>query len=595
MCVACMATALTSCLDTIILPDDKTVDEDFWQSKSDVALMVNAAYAAMTAEDVVSKLIVWGGMRGDEYAFGDDALNNNAVSDMQEIMSASVQTNNSYASWASMYAVINRCNIVLERAQKMYAEGVDPNYTEGDYLVDRSQMLALRSLCYFYLVRAFRDVPYVDAAFMTSSQDRNLLQSSPDVVLQHCIADLEEAAKNALSPLSYGRNNWRRVGWITSEGIHSILADIYLWRASVKNSADDYQKCIDYCDLVIESKQKNHVTTPNETKGRPYPALAEGCSRIFSATYRLFSPSGNDEESIFELQSTGNAAVCKSFYKFKDNNSASGLLEASSIFQTSTSASNITKAVDAQVYPTNDVRYYTYLYKASSGAESFAIRKMTAEDDIQTAGSSIDQVNRPSGRAFSGYDQNYIVYRLADILLMKAEALVQQAVDTTGMSTDQRKVQDSINQVRYTAAYRLVTAVNSRSIWPSTSSDTLKQASLASMDRAGSKMELLVLEERLRELCFEGKRWFDLMRYNYRHMEKRPNYSTILGSQSEASIPANTKEMLDIMVRNRGGEGAGVKAKMRNEAYLYMPIPYNDIILNGGLKQNPAYASTTGN
>ena len=34
---------LVSCIDTIILPDDKTEEEDFWQTKSDVALMVNGA------------------------------------------------------------------------------------------------------------------------------------------------------------------------------------------------------------------------------------------------------------------------------------------------------------------------------------------------------------------------------------------------------------------------------------------------------------------------------------------------------------------------------------------------------------------------
>ena len=45
---------LVSCLDTIILPDDKTVDEDFWKTKEDVASMVNGAYAAMTSNDDVN-------------------------------------------------------------------------------------------------------------------------------------------------------------------------------------------------------------------------------------------------------------------------------------------------------------------------------------------------------------------------------------------------------------------------------------------------------------------------------------------------------------------------------------------------------------
>ena len=47
-----------SCVDTVILPDDKTVDEDFWKSKSDVQLMVNGAYRSMLSTDIVKRLIV---------------------------------------------------------------------------------------------------------------------------------------------------------------------------------------------------------------------------------------------------------------------------------------------------------------------------------------------------------------------------------------------------------------------------------------------------------------------------------------------------------------------------------------------------------
>ena len=39
------AMLLTSCVDTLILPDNKTVDEDYWQTKGDVQTLVAAAYA----------------------------------------------------------------------------------------------------------------------------------------------------------------------------------------------------------------------------------------------------------------------------------------------------------------------------------------------------------------------------------------------------------------------------------------------------------------------------------------------------------------------------------------------------------------------
>ena len=69
MILACMA--LVSCVDTIILPDDKTVDEDFWQSKEDVALMVNSAYASMASEALLTRLVIWGDFRSDVRCIAD--------------------------------------------------------------------------------------------------------------------------------------------------------------------------------------------------------------------------------------------------------------------------------------------------------------------------------------------------------------------------------------------------------------------------------------------------------------------------------------------------------------------------------------------
>jgi hypothetical protein len=62
-------------------------------------------------------------------------------------------------------------------------------------------------------------------------------------------------------------------------------------------------------------------------------------------------------------------------------------------------------------------------------------------------------------------------------------------------------------------------------------------------------MEMLVLSERERELCFEGKRWFDLMRYCYRHMEG-VNISVPIADQTE--WPALYKPMLEMIVRKYG-------------------------------------------
>jgi hypothetical protein len=55
----CLLGGFSSCVDTIILPDDKTVEEDFWQTKKQVQSMVNGAYTAMASDSVQRKLIIW--------------------------------------------------------------------------------------------------------------------------------------------------------------------------------------------------------------------------------------------------------------------------------------------------------------------------------------------------------------------------------------------------------------------------------------------------------------------------------------------------------------------------------------------------------
>jgi PBP1b-binding outer membrane lipoprotein LpoB len=105
---------IVSCVDTVIIPDDKTVDEDFWKSKSDVQLMVNGAYQAMLSENVLSKLIVWGGLRSDEM-IPIDNLTSDVRDDLRDINLANIQADNMYAEWGPIYGIINRCNVVLEK------------------------------------------------------------------------------------------------------------------------------------------------------------------------------------------------------------------------------------------------------------------------------------------------------------------------------------------------------------------------------------------------------------------------------------------------------------------------------------------------
>ena len=555
------ASCFISCVDTVILPDDKTVDEDFWKTKSDVQLVVNAAYGAMLDQDLITRLIIWGDMRSDELTPVTTINRNQAlIEDLAEINTANTQYDNQFVTWDRFYAVINNCNIVLERAEAVMSE--DPSYTRGDYLADCSQMLALRALCYFYLVRNYRDVPYYSTAYMTSSQDMELPQTAPDSVLRACIADLKQAEPNAIAPSAY--SDWRRVGYINRDAIQALLADIYLWLGSVEHSRADLEQAVAYCDKVIDSKKEQHRAIGGYAVDDDSYPLAEGRFMFDQLFIRQ-----NAEESIFELQFNGssnsNGAVATYYNTYNGTAGNPPYLRAPAMF-----------AYNGDVYKVGTVvRDYRGLMNTfRSSEEKLDVRKMVDNNSWSPQNATGNQQTK-SNRSNTNYAQNYIIYRLTDVMLMKAEALVALA----DSAEDDEQLE---------AAFNLVEAVNTRALDDATKSSAMKWSTYRGNI---SKIEMLVLDERLRELAFEGKRWYDLLRFNYRHTEG-VDYHATLAAISAAGRPfaENYAEMLALMVRKFETGGNAVSSKMRTEPSLYLPVPKVDIEVNPNLRQNPVYS-----
>ena len=202
----------SSCVDTVILPDNKTVDDDYWQKKSEVEAIVGAAYAQLRDATAIRNMIVWGDFRSDELEVAD-ALPASASyrTALQQIYSLNIETENEFTKWYPFYSAINYCNLVLQKAEGVIA--VDPDYTPDDYNANKAQVLALRAFCYFYLMRVFHDIPVTPGAYLNSSEDMNAPQYTPAEVLDMCINDLQEASKYAISGSTYWRlwpSSWIR-------------------------------------------------------------------------------------------------------------------------------------------------------------------------------------------------------------------------------------------------------------------------------------------------------------------------------------------------------------------------------------------------
>ena len=327
--------ALTACNDFLtIYPTDRIVGSEFWKTKADVDQMVDGCYQSMISYDIQERAIMWGAFRSDELVkltdYNDNTLDN--------IAAVNILPTNRYSKWDAFYRVINNCNIVLNHAEDVMAE--DPEFTQGDYQVVRAQMLALRSLCYFYLVRAFRDVPYTNHSYEDDSQVEMHEQSTPEVVLQHCLDDLQEARRYIMRSGAYGRYDWRNKGYFTRDAVDALMADIYLWRAAMSHSSSDYQQAIVCADSVINSKHafyefyKEYDITEQE---KDIYHLEKGDL----AMYTIFNTNqGNSHESILEWQYNGrdnsNVALQNYYYQSGNENSyrQTSILMASQIFTT---------------------------------------------------------------------------------------------------------------------------------------------------------------------------------------------------------------------------------------------------------------------
>ena len=156
---------------------------------------------------------------------------------------------------------------------------------------------------------------------------------------------------------------------------------------------------------------------------------------------------------------------------------------------------------------------------------------------------------------------NWIIYRLSDIMLMKAEALAEQLQE----GSDQGTI--DFNRPILSQAFNLVNAVNKRSICQNTLKDTLVESDYVTK----AMMQELVLRERQRELMFEGKRWFDLVR--------------------RARRDGNTSVLISAALHKVSTGSALISNKLTKMDAIYWPYNSDEIKINTKLVQNPAFKS----
>jgi len=154
-----------------------------------------------------------------------------------------------------------------------------------------------------------------------------------------------------------------------------------------------------------------------------------------------------------------------------------------------------------------------------------------------------------------------VIYRLSDIMLLKAEALSQL------LSPDADQAAIDYNKPMIDEAFALVNAVNKRSVCETQLVDTLSRNDYTTKAR----LETLVYQERQRELMFEGKRWYDLVRIARRE--------------------GNTQTLVNAALRKVTTGSALIANKLAKMDAIYWPYNYEELKVNRNLHQNSAFSS----
>lgn len=450
-----------------IEPESELIKQEFWKTKEDVMAVLAATYDAMRETTIKSFLL--GEVRADIVS-----VTTGEFSDYNRIGNNNISSTNWVVRWGEYYNTINLANTVMHYAPIM--QEVDNSLSDRELEGIEAEMLFLRSLSYFYLVRLWKDVPLVLDATISDTVDFYIPKSPENVVLNQVVTDLKRA-----SALAYTDQFWDELvyykGRANKYAIQALLADILLWQ-------ERYTECVTYCDSII---------------GTGVFSLEP-----ISDWIDLYYPGNSRQESLFEIQYDDDI-------EGQENPMYYNLLNQLII------------DVDKIAYIPTDVRYvkkrgpiWKYRGTSQSGA-----------------GSAIRTANER--------DANFIFYRYADVLLMKAEALAELG--------DFDNANNLVTQVAERAGTTHI---------PTFSLDDFRN---------------VLLQERGREFAMEGKRWFDLLRFAKKNEfdDKQRLVDVLLGKATDAQ------------------ELAIMRTKVIDTMSYYLPIYEDEIQFNRNLEQNPFY------
>src|SRR5690606_2279846 len=388
--------------------------DNFWQNEKDALLAINGIYDVLQARVLYS-----GNLNGPAGIPMHDSFTDNSFNNWKWEGPGNYVEGNVSAStggmfedfWLANFRGIVRSNEAIANLAKMTGEQIEEPMRENL----TGQALFLRALFYFNLAVYYEDVPLI-----TEPQTLEIAQTpkaSQRAILDQVIADLQNAS-TLLPPVQPAE----RFGHATRGAALGLLARAFLYDGQWNNDAEAALRVIDLQQYNLIHPFTTQFTESGETSGdvifaaRFLDAPGFSTGETFSATY-VGQPK-------VDKQPMPNLAA--DFYCIDGRPiSTSPLYNPANPKENRDPRLSATILFKGHVYIEDEVKSFNGNNVTGYGLKKY-LRKRTSEVGTSPA--------QPGG-------QDFYILRYADVLLMRAEALIESG--QTG-----EEVYSLINQVR---------------------------------------------------------------------------------------------------------------------------------------------------
>lgn len=510
----------SSCSDWLdVKPNNEKIVDEFWQSKEDVEEIITSGYYYM--RDAVPTMIKWGELRGGSFY-------STSVAETQ-LQDFNITETNSLCNWSKIYQVIGMANSIIKYAPEVSKK--DDTYYESMMNSHLCEAYWMRAYCYLILVKNYKEVPLILDPYVTDEKDFDCAKSTEAEIIAQIKSDVKAALATNAAKGTY-ETAWQTKGRATKWALYALMADVCLWNG-------DFQECAEYADMILNATDAFRPVFLAKTED----------------WYSIFYP-GNSNESIFEFNWDYNANT--------QNNNFSSLFTLA----TTSPLRMTSRAVAA-------LKDETQALKDGGMVEEGRMGRMLLATFVPTSSTTAGWTTaneyyvwkyrgtdvQDIGNVRVHLDANFIIYRVAEVMLMKAQALTM-----LGGTQNYKQAIALVNKVRNRACLDNYLGID-------------LTAADADAQIAQSVDELSLLEEILdqkdKEFIAEGKRWYDVLWLG-----------RVAGNKYQT-------QMINMIIEgNQTTNQAWIRSVLTDRNSWYMPVPYSDLQYNKLLEQNPYYSTT---